>query len=245
MNLEQLKELKRKLDLSSEYSNKISGFEAGLDNDNLFDAHMNNHSKLIDDLYQDTLGKVDTRMRYVLETFVENEGYIDMVDMLYEINDFYTRYASSSIMQILNKEEHNFETSELIAKQSEIRQDLFAYIEHAQEDLLLVFDNVDTKDQNMKSVRSYLGSAIDQIDRYSLAEACDTRPELNNELYWIAWNPEDYNEKGNDGLSKVVRFQFFTDASGFEVDEIEKIANLEVGQNIVIDLRRVFIQRLS
>lgn len=50
-------------------------------------------------------------------------------------------------------------TSELIAEQSDQMQELFAYIEHAQENLLLVFQGRFKSDQGFDSVINYLECA--------------------------------------------------------------------------------------
>lgn len=150
-------------------------------------------------------------------------------------------------------------TSELMAKQSDSMQEMLCYIEHAEEDALLVCEGRGTKDQDLNSVVSYLESAVEVAKILALGKNQYTCPqgekeealpehlndtinkELNKRQYVITWKPGCY---ATDELCKVVSLDYFTKDNGFGANEVEDIHNLDIGDACKIDTGYAFVTRL-
>lgn len=93
-------------------------------------------------------------------------------------------------------------------------QDLLAYIEHAQEDLMLVCSGRSTRDQDMNSVVAYLESAVEvakfkalsRTPSKRLLEKLELLVDLNHEFCALAEDPElSYYEANYDEVDNLFK----------------------------------------
>ena len=65
-------------------------------------------------------------------------------------------------------------------------------------------------------------------------------------MFWIVWNPQVYTEKGNgDSLNKIVDFEYFVSANGFEANEIQLVAMLHDKQTALLDNGNIIVRKIG